>query len=135
MTLVEQLLEADAKKAGELKKDTYPSKKLAEVLGKEGKIDITIREISSRRMNDIAAYQYDAKGNMDHSKNFDAKLMACVEGIIDPNLRDKDLQKHFGCRSANELCEKLFGFEVNYISDVVSELSDIKEGAEEEVKN
>ena len=135
MTLVEQLLKADAKKTDELKKDVFKSKKLAKVLGVEGTVDVPIREIPSRRINDISAYQYDAKGNMDYSKNFDAKLITCVEGIVDPNLRDKDLQKHFGCKTANDLCEKLFGFEINYISDAIVELSGISEDAEDEVKN
>lgn len=135
MTLVEELLNADAKNAGELKRDVFKSKKLAEVLKKDGKVDVKIQEIPSRRLNDISSFQYDSKGNMDYSKNFDAKLMACVEGIIDPNLRDKELQKHFGCKDARELCEKLFGFEINYISDAITALSDIDEDAEEEIKN
>lgn len=136
-TLVDELMKADAKKAGDLKKDTYPSKKLSEILGKEEKVEITIREIPSRRINDLSAYQYDRKGKMDYSKNFDAKLMTCVEGIVEPNLRDKELQAHFKCKTANELCEKLFGFEVNYISDAIMRLSDIKEeeDTEEEIKN
>ncbi|MCI8408702.1 MAG: hypothetical protein HFJ09_05445 [Lachnospiraceae bacterium] len=138
-TLVDKLMKADAKKAGDLKKDTYSSKKLAEILGEEEKVEITIREIPSRRINDLSTYQYDRKGNMDYSKNFDAKLMTCVEGIIEPNLRDKELQAHFKCKTANELCEKLFGFEVNYISDAIMRLSDVEEDAEkdteEEIKN
>lgn len=133
--LVDELLKADSKKAGELKKGTYASKKLAEILGKEGKVDIAIREIPSRRINDISAYQYDRKGNMDYSKNYDAKIITCIEGIIEPNLRDKELQEHFSCKSANELCEKLFGFEVNYISDEIVGLSGMKEDTEEEIKN
>lgn len=133
-TLVDELMKVDAKKAGDLKKSTYHSKKLAEILGKE-EVEITIREIPSRRINDLSGYQYDRKGNMDYSKNFDAKLMSCVEGIIEPNLRDKELQAHFKCRSATELCEKLFGFEVNYISDAIMKLSDIEEDTEEEIKN
>lgn len=136
-TLVDELMKADAKKAGDLKKGTYSSKKLAELLGKEEKVEITIREIPSRRINDLSGYQYDRKGNMDYSKNFDAKLMSCVEGIIEPNLRDKKLQEHFNCKSANELCEKLFGFEVNHISDAIMGLSDAEEeeDTEEEIKN
>ena len=134
-TLVDELMKADAKKAGDLKKGTYSSKKLGEILGKEEKTDIVIREIPSRRINDISSYQYDRKGRIDYSKNFDAKIMTCVEGIVEPNLRDKELQEHFKCKSANELCEKLFGFEINYISDEILALSDISENTEEEIKN
>lgn len=45
------------------------------------------------------------------------------------------LQKHFECKSASELCEKLFGNEITDISDAISELSGISDNDEEEVKN
>ncbi len=134
-TIVNKLMQADAKKVSDLKRGTYSSKRLAQILGEKEKVEITIREIPSRRINDITAYQYNSKGDLDYSKSFDAKIMTCVEGIIEPNLRDKELQEHFKCKSANELCEKLFGFEINYISDAVMGLTDIEEDAEEEIKN
>lgn len=63
--------------------------------------------------------------------------MMCVEGIVEPDLRNKDLQAHFDCKSAKDLCEKLFGMEVAEISDAISLLSasDTKEDHEETVKN
>jgi len=135
MNLVDQLLKADVKKADELETATYQSRKLAKLLGVEGKVDITIREIKSRRVNDLVAYQVDKKGNMDFSKSFDAKLMMCIEGIVDPDLTDKDLQKHFGCTSAKELCEKIFGSEINEISDKISILCGLNGDQEDEIKN
>lgn len=134
-TIVDRLMQADAKKASDLKRGTYLSKKLAEILGEEEKVEIIIREIPSRRISDITAYQYNSKGELDYSKGFDAKIMTCVEGIIEPNLRDKELQEHFKCKTANELCEKIFGFEINYISDAVMGLTDMEEDVEEEIKN
>lgn len=137
MNLVEQLLKADAKKAEELETGVFLSKKLAKLLGSEEPVEVKIREIKSRRLNDIAAYQVNKKGEMDFSKTFDAKLMTCVEGVIEPNLRDHELQAHFTCAGAKDLCEKLFGSEVNELSDAISELSGIvdDENQEDEVKN
>ena len=135
MNLVDQLLKADVKKADELETAVYQSRKLAKLLGVEGKVDITIREIKSRRVNDLVAYQVDKKGNMDFSKSYDAKLMMCIEGIVDPDLTDKDLQKHFGCTSATELCEKIFGSEINEISDKISVLCGLNADQEDEIKN
>ena len=140
MNLVDQLLKADVKKAEELEVKVFGSQKLAKILGTEEKtVDVTIREVKSRRVNDIIAYQMDRKGRFDYSKSFDAKVMMCVEGVVDPDLRNKNLQEYFGCANAKELTEKLFGNEVSELSDAISELSGVKtdddEDPEEEVKN
>lgn len=106
MNLVDKLLKMDAKKAEELQTGSVESKRLAKLLGVD-KVEVQIREIKSRRVNDIVAYQIDQKGKFDYSKSYDAKLMMCVEGIVEPDLRNKDLQAHFECKSAKDLCEKL----------------------------
>ena len=90
MTLVEELLKADAKKADELKLGNFKSERLAKILGKKKAVEIQIQEIKSRRLNDIISYQVDRKGNFDTSKSFDAKIMACVEGIVNPDVKNKD---------------------------------------------
>lgn len=145
MNLVDQLLKADVKKAEELETGVFQSHRLAKILGsKEETVEITLREVKSRRVNDIIAYQVDRKGRFDYSKSYDAKLMMCIEGIIEPDLRNKELQGHFGCKDAKELCEKLFGSEIDIISDEISKLCGIKpeknedgedEDIEDELKN
>ena len=133
MNLVEQLLKADSKRADELNTGTYHSRKLAKILGaKTDSIEITFKEIKSRRLNDIISYQVDRKGNFDFGKSFDAKLMMCVEGLVDPDLTNKDLQNHFGVDNARSLCEKLFGAEINEISEAISALSGLNVGNDEE---
>lgn len=136
MNLVEQLLKADVKKADEFESSVYHSHKLAKILDKKGTVDVTIKEVASRKVNDIVAYQLDKKGNFDFSKSYDAKLLMVIEGVADPDLRNKDLQKYFGCDSAKELAEKLFGSEINELSDAISTLSGVESDAtEEEIKN
>ena len=65
--------------------------------------------------------------------------MMCIEGVMDPDLKDKDLQKHFGVDNAKDLCEKLFGNEINALSDEISRISGVAEAdgedTEDEVKN
>ena len=130
MNVVDRLLKADVKKAEELETGSFSSKRLAKILGEKEAVPVEIREISSRRLNDIVSYQITGNGSFDFSKSFDAKIMMCVEGVVSPNLRDAALQK-----SASELCEKLFGNEITNISDAISELSGISDNDEEEVKN
>ena len=94
-------------------------------------------EIPSRRLNDIISYQFNKNGGFDISKSYDAKLILCTEACVEPDLMNKSLQAHFGCKNARELCEKLFGFEVNELSDEISALCGItkNENEEEEIKN
>lgn len=138
MNLVDELLKLDSKKADELKKGVFKSKRLASLLGsKEEAVDVTISEIPSRRLNDIISYQFNKNGGFDMSKSYDAKLILCTEACVEPDLMNKSLQTHFDCKNARELCEKLFGFEVNELSDEISALCGItkNENEEEEVKN
>lgn len=138
MNLVDKLLKADIKKADELETGVFQSRKLAKILGaKSETVEVAIREVKSRRLNDIISYQVDRKGRFDFSKSYDAKLMLCIEGVADPDLRNKELQNYFECEDAKALAEKLFGVEINELSDAISTLSGIEnnEDIEDEVKN
>lgn len=136
MNLVDELLKADTKKADELKEGVFMSERLAAILGKDKPVQVKFRELKTRRLNDIIGYQIDKKGNVDLSKTYDANLMACVESIVEPDLRNKDLQAHFGCTSAKDLCEKLFAGEARQISDEITALSGmLGDEKENEVKN
>ncbi len=135
MNLVEELLKADEKKADELEKGIFNSKKLAKLLGKEKTVEVEISEISARRFSEISSLQMTKNGNVDFGKTFDTKLILCIEGCVNPDMKNKDLQKHFGCRSAKELCEKLFGSEVHDMSDKISSLCGVTEDVDEEIKN
>ena len=138
MNLVDQLLKADVKKAKELETGEYQSRRLAKILEAEEKtLPVKIREIKSRRMNDIVSYQFKNNGDMDFSKTYDAALMVCVEGCMEPDLMNKELQSHFGCSSAKELAETLFQAEAKELADAITGLSGITEedDKEEEVKN
>ena len=134
MNLVEALIKADAKKAEELKTSVFLSKRLGKILGTEP-VEVKIKEIPNRRVNDITAYQIDRKGEFDFSKNFDAKLMMIVEGVVEPDLKNKELQEHFGCSKARELAEKLFQSEVTALSDAIADISEVENASEDEIKN
>ena len=138
MNLVDQLLKSDVKKIDELETGVFKSHRLAKLIGAESEtVDVAIQEVKSRRLNDIVSYQVDKKGNFDYAKSFDAKLMLAIEGCIDPDLRNKELQAYFKCANAKELAEKLFGSEINELSDAISVLSGIntEDDNEEEIKN
>ncbi|MSS63182.1 phage tail assembly chaperone [Velocimicrobium porci] len=136
MNLVEKLLQADVKKAEELEQKTIKSKRLAKILGESDPVEITIQEIPARRMNNLLGEQIDKKGNFDIDKAFDVKALTIVEGLVNPSLKDENMLKHFGCATPKELAIKLFGKEMNMISDEIYNLSsEDNEEMEETIKN
>lgn len=135
--LVDRLMEADKAKAGEMRTGVFKSQKLAELLGEKEPVEIKIHELKGRRMNAIQSEQIKGNGEIDFEKAYDAQLRICVEGISEPNLKDKELQGHFECSLATELCEKIFNSEVSLIADEITNLG-IKindKKTENEIKN
>ena len=134
MTIAEQLLKADAKKADELATGTYESKKLARILGKSGTVTIKIKELPTKR---LAEYLDGTTKNGDYifPKLLEASNKIVLAGVTDPSLKDKDLQEHFGCKLGIDLVEKLFGNEVIDISNAIQSLSGISDVDEDEIKN
>lgn len=136
MSVVDDLMKADAKKADERATGVFKSKQLARILGKKEPVEVKIQEISQRRQNELLASAYEGK-NVDVAKAFDANLKVIIAGVIDPSLKDKDLQEHFGCHQAIDLAEKLFKDEVGPLSGAIAELGSVGDprNDEEEIKN
>jgi hypothetical protein len=136
MSLVDELMKADARKADEMVEGVFKSRQLAKILGKDEPVDVKIREISPRRKNELVATAYDGD-EVDFSKAFDANLKVIIAGVIDPPLKDKDLQEKFGCKMAIDLAEKLFKDEVNSLSTAIVSLGTIGDEVldEDEIKN
>lgn len=135
--LVDRLMKADKATIGELRTDVFYSQKLADIIGETEPVEIKIHELKARRMQAIQSDQIKNNGDVDFEKVYDAQLRMCVEGISEPNLKDKELQKHFGCSLATELCEKLFNSEAALIGDAIANLG-IKindKKTEDEIKN
>ena len=129
MNLVEQLLQADVKRAEELETKVIKSKRLAKILGLEEAVEIKISEIPARRFGELCTKPYNKNGDFESDKMFDAKALICAEGLVDPNMKDKKLQEHFGCRNPKDLVIKLFG---NEITDIHLAIDKLCGGSKEE---
>lgn len=137
MNLVEKLLKADAGKAMELEKKTMKSRRLSKILGVSEATEIVIREIPAKRLNELMSMQFDSKGRLEAEKALTAQTLVAAEALVEPDMKDKSLQEHFGCKTPKDLAMKLFGLEVKQIADEVVTLSgygDVEE-TDEEVKN
>ena len=65
--------------------------------------------------------------------------MIVVDGLVEPNVRDNELQKHFGAATPKDLVKILFrGAELTSLADKITELSGFSKSdtaVEEEIKN
>lgn len=133
MNLIEKLLRIDKEKATEREKKKIYSSHLSRILGE--RTEITITELSGKRLNDITAMMVDKNGNKDYSKMQDMNLMYCVSGVVEPDLRDQRLMEHFGVRTPKDLASILFDSEAGRIAGEIVSLSGLSDDAEDEVKN
>lgn len=77
MNVVGRLLKADVKKAEELETGSFSSKRLAKILGEKEAVPVEIKEVPSRRLNDIVSYQLKGNGSLLIQKISDAKNCVC----------------------------------------------------------
>lgn len=133
MSLAEKLLALDAAKYKEKQTDTLEIKRLSK-LTKEPFI-VTIKEVDSERMQELQAMMLDSNGKVDYTKARTVNAILCAEGVIEPDLGDAKLQKHFGAASAKELAEIIFkGADLGKVADALVNLGNFTE-EEEEIKN
>ena len=67
----------------------------------------TVKALSGRRFTELSESIYGDDGEVEVGKAYDANLMIDVEGIVEPDLRNADLLKHYGCVTPKDLVEKL----------------------------
>lgn len=137
MNLVDKLMKADAKKIDEKATGIFKSYQLARILGESDPVEIELQEISSRRQTELIASAVRDDGGVDVARTYDANLKVVIAGVVNPPLKDKELQDHFGCKMAIDLAEKLFKSEVTDIAAAILDLGkigDVKTD-EEEIKN
>lgn len=132
--LMNALLSKDRATAMQMEHKEIKSKKLSKLTGED--FDIEIRELTPREISNIQALGTDSEGNIIPEKALDTAIRTCVQGVIFPDLKDKEIQNQYGCSNANDLCEVLFGMEVVNVSAEIMELSTYEiEDAVEEIKN
>lgn len=133
MNLIEKLIRIDKETLLKKETKTVKSSRLSRIVG--GEANIVVKELSGRKLNDISAMMVDKDGNKDFSKLADVNLMYCVEGVVEPDLRDANLMGHFGVKTPKDLAEILFDAEAGKIAGEIISLSGLSDGAEEDVKN
>lgn len=131
MSLTDKLIKVNPEKLNVKQVKHYGSRHLKELMGAEKPVEITFQELTPERLNELM----DGRELDKMSENYEICSMICVDSIIDPNVKDPDLAKHFGASTPQKLVKKLFGFECNEIAGEVLKMAGITDDAEEKVKN
>lgn len=132
MNLVEKLLQLDKKDVLDNKTGTYKSGNMQKLVGDP---TITIQEIDAERLMELQTLPLDKAGNYNFQQGYSANLMTVAEGVINPELKSKELQEHFGAINASDLAKILFKTEVPEIATEIANLSSPDVVDEEELKN
>lgn len=135
MSLTQKLLQIDR---GQFQKEEIlevKAKRLSEIMGEE--IMLKFRALSGKEYTSIASTAVRDKGGVDYSKAYDVNALMICEALMEPSLKDKELQKHFGVASPKDLAFLLFpGMELTVLADKVTKFSGFLEEDEvKEVKN
>lgn len=137
MSLVDKLLQLDVNKVTEKPTKEFEIKRLSDIAGE--KVLFKCQAIDGDTYADIQrkAIDISKKGTIRDMKIFEMQLMACVEGIVEPNLKDKKLLEHYGVPTPKELVKKmLLPGEIADLYNVVNELSGYEtDDEEEDIKN
>lgn len=131
MSLVDKLLQLDAAKIKMPEKE-IEIKRLSELLGE--KAIFRIRAIDGQRYSDIQRLAIDIsnKGNVKDIDMYKLQVLTIIEGVVDPNLKDKKLLEHFNCATPEELVKKLLL--AGEITDLYNEITKLS-GYETEVED
>ena len=134
MNIVDLLLKLDSGKLTIAPTKKVRIKSLSEMAGED--VYFTVKAISGRRFTELSEQVYGDDGEVEMGKSYDANLMITVEGIVEPDLRNSDLLKHYGCATPKDLAEKLLnGGEITKLSGVIADLSGYGKDKETEIKN
>ncbi len=135
---IDSLMKIDRGLATEIPTKEVQAKHLSRILGTE--VSVKIRALSGNTYCSLIGVSKGKNGDTDMTKIYKAQSLVVAEGVVEPSLKDKDLQAHFGAASPAELSAILFpGGELVGIFSEIATLSgygdDEDEDADEEVKN
>lgn len=138
MNAIEALLKTDTAKLTELPTKVFELPRLSKVTGT--KFNVTVSAIPGELMNDIMTghVTYTKHGRVKDGNAYETGLDLVVNGLKEPNLRDKKLLEHLGVTTPNQAAEKLFlPGELGKIASAVNDLCGVTSQAkvDETVKN
>lgn len=135
MNLMDRLMTLSKGDLEKIPTEKIKAMHLSNVMGEP--VYVTVRAISGERYTELSGTMVGKKGQPDYGKAYNAYALIAAEGIVEPNIKDPELMKHFGCATPKDLVKKLFpGGETTAIADKISEISGFlpEKETEDEIK-
>lgn len=133
MNLVERLLTIDKGDLNKVPVEKMRARRLSELMGED--VEITVTAICGERYTELSSRMVSENGDVDFGKLYETNALIAAEGIVEPNLKNEQLQKHFGCATPKELAKVLFpGGDLSKIADKITDLSGFSNEAKNEKK-
>lgn len=132
---IDFLMALDRDKLTEVPTERVRAKRLSEIAGED--VFVTVSALPGDRYAEISTTSV-RNGKLDFSRVYDMQSLMVTEAVKDPDLKNAELQRHFGAATPRDLARILFpGGEIARLADVVTELSGYgeDEGLVEQVKN
>ena len=133
--IIDFLMSLDRDKLAEVPTERVRAKRLSEIAGED--VFVTISALPGDRYAEISTTSV-RNGKLDFSRVYDMQSLMVAEAVKDPDLKNGDLQRHFGAATPRDLARILFpGGEIAKLADVVTQLSGYSddEGLVEQLKN
>ena len=133
--IIDFLMSLDRDKLAEVPTERVRAKRLSEIAGED--VFVTVSALPGDRYAEISTTSV-RNGKLDFSRVYDMQSLMVAEAVKDPDLKNTELQRHFGAATPRDLARILFpGGEIARLADVVTELSGYSddEGLVEQVKN
>lgn len=138
MNLVDKLLAVDANKLKEKKTAKFEIKRLSKLIGEP--FEVTLQELNTQLYQNLQLEVLDKKGNVDYEKSYDISCKTVLKAVVDPDLKNEELQRHFGAGDPLDLVKILFkGNDLTNAAELIGNLSGFSteeiEDEEEALKN
>lgn len=138
MNLVDKLLAVDVDKLKEKKTAKFEIKRLSKLIGEP--FEVTLQELNTQLYQNLQLEVLDKKGNVDYEKSYDISCKTILKAVVDPDLKNEELQRHFGAGDPLDLVKILFkGNDLTNAAEIVGNLSGFSteeiEDEEEALKN
>jgi len=139
MSLLDKLLQVDAGKFTERPHKEHEIERLSKLL--KTKFELRLEAINPQRYAEIQRQSINLgkKGGIKDFNIFEMQVLTLLDGIKDPDLKNKNLLDHFGAVTPKNLIAKLFlSGEITDIYNEINQLSGYEKDDEEtndEIKN
>ena len=135
--ILQKLMKMDASKLSERPTKDYEVKRLSKLMGEP--FVLKLQSIPADLYSDIQSDCIDIKkSSVDTIDLYKLQFRTIVEGVQEPNLKDKDLMAHFNVKTPIDLVNKLFI--PGEISDISAQITSLcgfesQKDVDEQVKN